>query len=296
MLSVLDIENKKILKKRPYTSVCYDKFFYAAETGKKDEASQVIENYLQHIETRATEAIKYFCKQIKNDKHIGDNIRYDIAYLMSVMWIRSNYFRQQVNKMSEDVTKQMFSFFAECKDNFIKETKQFFREEDISLTEEQLEKIRKEIIDGKYKLNFNNATHLNFFANVEKFANLFYGKNWRVYITTGNYKFITSDTPVIEWSPERRGFYGATFLGRKHYFAMTPDILIETVYPISGKKVRRKRLDDKEVFKLNMLRPEYSLNYCYSDSNEQFEKMLQFVKFINQMSLSREKKEQKTTG
>ncbi|MBU2580000.1 DUF4238 domain-containing protein [Patescibacteria group bacterium] len=280
-LSVLDIRNKKIGRKRAYSGVCYEKFFYGVKTGEQDDVSQAVEDYLQNIEDKAVNAIAYFCKQVKDNKYISNNIRYDISYLMSIMWIRTDYFRQQMNRMSEDMTKKLYGLNAGHKDIYIKKAKELAKKQNINLSDKEIKKMRKMIIDGKYSLTFNNAQHLHFFEDVEGFANLIYAKNWRVYIVTGKYRFITSDTPVIEWFPEKKSFYGVSFLERKHYFPITPEVLIEAVYPISGKNLRRKRLNDKEVLEYNFIRPEYSLNYCYSDEEEQFGKILEIVNVLN---------------
>ena len=104
---------------------------------------------------------------------------------------------------------------------------------------------------GSYNLRFNNGQHLKFMTENlgfvgSGFANLFFGQEWKIYIAKGNERFITSDAPVVEWWPPPQSFYGATFLERNKYFALTPEIFIELTYPIGSDKVKRKTLFERE--------------------------------------------------
>lgn len=50
-LETIDVKKRQLGSKRPYPSVCYSSYFYAANTGVPDDLSQVIENWLQQIES-----------------------------------------------------------------------------------------------------------------------------------------------------------------------------------------------------------------------------------------------------
>jgi hypothetical protein len=52
-----------------------------------------------------------------------------------------------------------------------------------------------------------------------------------VYANKTQESFVTSDNPVAVVVPERQGFFGPTFLQRTHYFALSPELCIEAVYP-----------------------------------------------------------------
>jgi hypothetical protein len=61
-------------------------------------------------------------------------------------------------------------------------------------------------------------------------------KDWFVYISKSKSEFITSDNPVGETFPKIKTFWGASFLDREHYFALSPEIMIHCKYPKKIKK------------------------------------------------------------
>lgn len=283
MLSVLGLKNKNIGNKKPPSSVCFDKFFYGAKTGEEDKISQQIEGVLGDIENNVPKILDEFCKKIKNDEHIEDKLKYEISFFASMMWIRSKYLREQINRMSEEMLKWMFKFDAENKEHFYNSIKQT-KDKDKKITNKDIEDVRQIILKDKYSVKFSNKTHLLMLSKMENFANMFFGKYWNVYVATGDYKFITSDTPVCEIFPERKTFYGHIFLSRKHYFPISQDILIEALYPNSNKKLRRKRVDDLSVVKLNLMIPLGSLDYCYASDN----KFLEFILAVEKMARNKQ--------
>ncbi len=56
-IQVFDKRAKRIGKPRPYASVCYEKFFYAARTGVQDETSQAFEDLFGQIESVIADAL-----------------------------------------------------------------------------------------------------------------------------------------------------------------------------------------------------------------------------------------------
>jgi hypothetical protein len=46
MIVALDLPAGRILKPRPYQSVCYATFFHAQQTGVQDDLSQLVEDWL----------------------------------------------------------------------------------------------------------------------------------------------------------------------------------------------------------------------------------------------------------
>ena len=51
-LQTLDIQRGKLIRAQPYSGVCYADFFYAVETGKEDEISQMFEQFFGEIEDK----------------------------------------------------------------------------------------------------------------------------------------------------------------------------------------------------------------------------------------------------
>ena len=65
---------------------------------------------------------------------------------------------------------------------------------------------------------------------------------------------------------------------RRHYLALTPEILIELIDPLTpGKKQKRHAItDDRAIIEINRLLVSYSKDYAYATSKEYLEDLLQF--------------------
>ncbi|MFA4999827.1 MAG: DUF4238 domain-containing protein [Patescibacteria group bacterium] len=283
-IEVLDIKNVKLNPARPYSGVCYEKFFYAVDTGKQDEASQKIEDIFQGIEDKAAPALNKLEKSILNNQQLDSRQMYFVSLFMSSLWIRSKHFREKINRISSHFYKETEKFRASMdgyKDHIKTIAKELKKKEGLDMDDEDIDWYVKLMQTGNYDLSFNNVEQLLFIEHLEGFANVIFNKNWRVYIAVDEKEFITSDTPVIELSPELPNIYGYTFLERKHYFPLSPKVLIELVEPVSGKKVIRKRIKDNDVQRFNLIRPGLSFQYCYAKGKKEFEEMIEIKKSIN---------------
>lgn len=297
-LQVLDLKSKKLVRPRPYAGVCFEHFFYAQKTGVKDDLSQSAEDILRELENNVARHLPQIYNKILNYEHIKPDEKYAMACFSSMLWLRSKYMRKQLNRMNEDITKQMMERQASHK-NFSQYVKQLFENSGKTLVDDDVNKIRQTFLERRYSLDFDNGQHLRFlFGELERFANMFYGKHWRIYFAKGTKRFITSDTPVIEWFPERRGSYGTSFLERKHYLVLSPEVLIEMVYPKSGKGIKRKYIYDEEVMRLNIMRAELSIDYCFAERSDELQELADYraekvdkplreiIKFINEKLLT----------
>lgn len=194
LLRVLDIKNRKVLPQRAYGSVGYASFFYAARTGKADEISQHIESWLGEIENYTASKLPRIIEKLLNLEHIEEDDRYTVAVFLSMLWLRSPAMREQLNRMEEQVTKRVMGLDPEAMvDKYISDTGK-------QMTPDQKGKIIETFKKGRYKVTFGNAQHLRFMVETlglgEKgFANMFYGKKWKVYLAKGNERFITSGSP-----------------------------------------------------------------------------------------------------
>ena len=205
-----------------------------------------------------------------------------MAFIISVFWIRSKYFRESLNKMTSKFNKKVNKMKASNREYFHNEAGRSKEYRDKIINSDDIEKKRQIILEGEYDIKYENKTHLMFFKEFEKYANIFFNKNWRIYIADEENNFITSDTPVIEkfpkWALEKKFYWGPSINQRIQYFPLSPKILIELIEPISGKKVIRKHIKNEDVFRFNVLRMDYSWEYCYSDNKAQFEKAIELAK------------------
>lgn len=265
-LQVLDIRNNRVGLPKSYSGVGYKHYFYAVETGVPDEISQRIERWLQQFENAIARELPNIIDKILNNAHIDDNDRYILSTLMSMLWLRSPNMRAHLNKMEEDMTKQIMRFYApERMDRYTRET-------GIQMSEKERAELVKTLENGSYGLRFNNAQHLRFMTETigvggPGFANMFFGQKWKIYIARGKKRFITSDGPVVEWWLPPQTFYGASFLERNKYFPLTPEIFFELTYPIGSCKVKRKTIfegRDDIVALFNILLAAHAHEYVYS--------------------------------
>ena len=284
-VEVLDLKNRKIVKPRPFGGICYEKYFYALKTGKKDDFSQDIEDYFQALEDRLSPKYNRFIEKVLNYEQVLNEDIYYVSSFMSMLWIRSKYFRENMNKMNSKVLKEMNQRRASHPD-FEKHMKEIIKKKDVEkkMTDDDIETYRELMLSGEYDLKFSNQHHLKFLAEIEPFSNLFYAKNWRAHFAPKGSKFITSDTPVAELIPKRTGFWGATFIERNHYLTITPEVVIELINPVSGKKFRRKMVSKNEVSKLNAIRANLSLDYCYGQRKDEFNEMIKIAQYYNPVS------------
>ncbi|NCT54693.1 DUF4238 domain-containing protein [Candidatus Falkowbacteria bacterium] len=280
-VEVLDLNNRRIGSARPFGSVCYEHYFYGLETGKCDDISQEIEDLFKVLEDKIAPKYNIFIEKVLSNSHIEEKDMYYAACFMSMLWIRSKYFRENVNKMNNDALKKINKLRASdgSFENYLKET--IKKRGDDSIRDEDIKLYKDLLISGDYDLKFSNKHHLLFLKNMEGFSNLFFAKNWRAYFAPADYSFITSDTPISEMVPKRSGFWGSDFLSRTHYLALTPKVIIELVNPISGKKFKRKRIEKVDVIKFNLMRADLSLEYCYSQTRNEFEDMIKVVEYKN---------------
>lgn len=263
---IYNLKDKRFEKSKSYTAVGYEKYFYAQETGIPDELSQRVEEWLKVYEDIIAREVPTIIENILAMRQITEDNKYILAALMCLLWLRSPKMRSQMHTRSEDLIKEVMSFYAPQRvDSQAKRT-------GTNLTEEERKRFIKMLEEGNFDVKFNNVTHLkmmteSFGFQDKGFTNLFYAQNWKIYIAKGKKKFITSDSPVVEWWKPPDSFWGAGFLERNKYFALTPDIFVELTEPHGSKKVNRKTLfedKDHKAHLFNILIAAHSNKYIYS--------------------------------
>jgi hypothetical protein len=279
-LQTLHLKSGKIIKAQPYAGVCYAKFYYGVKTGTEDEVSQVFEEYFNSIETNFSKHYDGIISNILNYQQLTHEQLDSLAWFVACLWIRSPQMRSRMNNMMEDGMKQSMKIFASHPE-FINHSKKQLEEDGVEVTDEKLEEVAESFIKGDYSINFEtNETHLDFIAKCQEFRNWFYAKSWRFYISKSGKQFITSDTPVIEIFNDgtfMERMYKNHIMQRRQFFTLTPNILVELVDPLRhGKKVKRNVVSDKAIFEYNLLRAQYSDDYCYAYAKSDLEDLLPY--------------------
>jgi len=276
ILQTFDIKNNRMGSPKHYSSVGYTNYFYAVKTGVPDDISQEVEKWLQGFENFIASEMPRIIDKISNNDHIDRDDRYVLSVLMSLLWLRSPNMREQLNKMEEDLMKKVISLRA------TENIDSFFKKSEGKMPDEQKEKFIKMLKEGSYKVEFNNAQHIQFMMetlgfNSPGFTNMFFGQKWKIYIAKGDKRFITSDSPLAEWWQPPKDFWGnASFPERNKYFPLTPEIFLELTFPIGSTKAKRKTIfknEDNIVDLFNILIAVKSHGFAYSNNKELLEKI-----------------------
>lgn len=280
-LQVLDMKNRRLGRPRPYPGVCWSSFFYAVETGEYDEISQHIEEWLKKLENIIAKKLDHIIERIITHQQIQNDDRYTIAVLMSMLWLRTPSMREHLNSMREKMEKELMRFSSlERIDRAAVSMK-------ITLSPKEKDELVEMIETGSYEMQFDNRHHLRFMVETlgfggPGFANMFYGMKWKINIAKGSKRFITTDNPVVEWWSPPETFYGASFMQRNKYFAITPDLLLECTDPIEynerPNKAKRKTLfadKDDTVSMYNILLSQHSHQFVYSSSRHLLDELLE---------------------
>ena len=268
----------------PTCRVCYEKFFYAAETGVQDEISQAFEkDVFGKIEDVFEKALPEIIERTDAQKLTNGDLDM-LAYFMSVQWLRTPFFRERLQKIQAETQKWMLKQRASLPgfQDYICSTA-----DGREISDEQIEEVKRFIKSGEYDIRNNNAQHLNFIdeGNINGFCNLFLAKRWRIYLSEGPYHFITSNNPVAEWwIPPRTELTPVTFMDRRHLLALTPDILIETCRPDSMNpeqqpvdRVSYHTANEKGVLMFNKVLVNNAHQFAYAPRTDEFEQLLKAI-------------------
>ena len=263
-IQVLDVRAKRIGKPRPFASVCYDNFFYAAKTGVQDEVSQVLEDGFGKIENIIANALPRAIEHAAGQQLT--NVDVDaLANFMSLQWIRTPYFREQV--------EEIFGFGME---KIVKKLA------NLGLFRNESEQVEEYIRAGQYNIRTpDNTLSLLFVKEIPMLSKHFLAKKWRIFLSERPNHFITTDNPVAEWTPPRPGIFGASFMERVQLLALTPYILIATSHPDSNnleqqpvERTSYHNATGKRVLMFNQVLATNAHQFVYAPRKEEFERLL----------------------
>lgn len=270
-IEVLDCYRGKLANPKGTKGICKDPFFYALETGEYDKASQDIESYFKGMEDQLSKALPLLINKIIDNSQLDEADKYVIALLMSMIWIRGPKFRKFIKNSQKEMLKGTMRIIS-GHPIFDKMIDEHDSKKETSTSKKRRQEMKDILETGEFNIQVNNAMHLRAFKSLEKYANLFWGQYWTIYISKSCKKFITSDSPVAVVEPEKSGFYGTTFLERTHYFSLTPEICIMATSPKkSRKKLKRKTIYDQEadlILRTNIIFANRSDKYAYSKNKQ----------------------------
>ena len=208
---------------------CYENFFYAQFTGKKDETSQLVEEKFAEIE--------------------------GILFLH----FKGKKYREDSKKMTEHMVKQINKHLVRNIDKSEKSKKEM---EALGITKEQMIDFAEK---EEYTIEMGNLHHMQIMKDMGGFCNLLTAKYWKIYISRKG-DFITTDTPYQD-IPLSNHFFGNDFLSREQTFILSPRVVIIARYPKNefGKKINRKDITNNKgaIHTINTYNLMRSINFGF---------------------------------
>lgn len=271
LIQRLDIKANKIIKPKSKKGICFDKFFYALETGVEDEVSQLVEEWLGSLEKHLSKRLPGIIESLFCNDAVPDEDKYDIAMLMAMLYLRGPVFRRKLNEMRLSGIKQLFQMFSKIPRDKVENY--FKNRYEISLTKGELNKLLNGEVDD---LKFNNLLHLEMMNELRGFSNMLFGQEWLVFRNQSSYPFVTSDNPLSPERLERKNFYTGAFMDYTYHFALSPKIHIVSKMPrfVEGKKLHRKTLTEKDddlVLRLNLYVADTCRQFVYASKRSALE-------------------------
>lgn len=257
-LQVLDFQLMKIVAPRGPRGLCSAPYFYAVETGQADEISQQVETYLSECETAFAHDLPPIIANLLNpNQRIDDMEKRVLASFMSVIWVRGQQARALVTEQQR-ITLEYEALVV----NALRRA------------------LRPDAEVPIVPPTIDNTWHLHLLTkHIKTYAIRFHAQHWNVWVSRGAGNFVTSCDPIVTITPTYQGRFPPSFQRRTHYFALTPEISIETVRPHNiGKRLRRRTLfagDKDAVDQRNRIIAARTPRYVYAPHRAPLEDLLQ---------------------
>jgi hypothetical protein len=247
---------------------CYENYFYAQHTGKKDEISQVIEEEFAKVEGVFSKEIPRIEKKIINNEQISDEDKYYISTFMFFSWIRGKKHRQESQEMTNHLMKELNKRIVRLSDKDDMEKHGITKEEMIELADK-----------GEYSVDMGNMHHMALLKDIEGFSNLLFAKYWKIYISR-NGEFIATDAPYMDRAL-RKEFWANDFLSREQTFILSPRAVIVALYPknMNGKKIARQDITNNKykIHTINTLTLMNSVRFGFHKDKSLLEEMTKYT-------------------
>lgn len=230
------------IKKTKAENIFYERYFYSLEKGALDQFGQQLECEFSKFETTAKNVIGKFIFDIKNNYQVSENEKVRMSEIAAIFYVRTRSFRED----NLDTTTRLIDFMQDAINNSESDRIFFGEKDDIGMSKKELE------VENR-KLSEENSKHIKaMLKRIPMYTNVFFDKNWKVYIATGRERFITSDNPVMDVSTGSDRILDNNIILRKQYFIVSPEILITTEpREMQSKRIKRKRITGDDVNRFN---------------------------------------------
>lgn len=255
---------------------CFENFFYANNTGEKDEISQTIEKIFAEAEGIFSKELPKIEERILNNEQITEIDKYHLSECALFLYFRGKKYRDESKKMTDTLIK---NFFRQSVPHMDKNPKRKEEMRKLGITQKEMNDF---VNKGEYSVDLGNTHHLQILESLQGFCNLLSVKYWKVYISREG-GFITTDAPYSDWATSKH-FLGNDFLAREQCFILSPRIVIFAKYPNSkfGKNFSRKDISNNEdkIQYINSINLMNSIRFGFHKNKEHLRKLAEYVDII----------------
>jgi len=239
-----------------------------------------VENIFSELGEKDYDSIISSLEQTPIGSEVSKDIKEKLCMFMTCMRIRTPQFKHEIEESESVITKHFMS------EDFSRKTAKqivsdFKETSGLEITEDEAEKVRKDIVDKKFSFEYPNAYFLKFgLMNIEAHFQIFSGMKMVIVRSNNKRHFITSDNPVVYFVPsEKVDFYNNS----KNL--MSP--YVELFFPITrNMAISLSRRDGKEIIKTANREMVDILNYNISHNSFDFiftpVKMNDLIKFVKE--------------
>ena len=277
-VQIFNLRTKQIWKPRPYTSVCYEKFFYADKTGVQDEISQGFEWVFGQIEDRFAKALPGIIERAAGQQLTRADL-YELAEFMSLQWVRVLHFRKRVQKVESELWNRLLKKLGS-----LGSLHDWAAAE--GMLDEHIDQMERLLQSGRFKIRItDNHSHLVVISkDIVSQRRLLLAKRWLIFFSDRPRHFITSDNPVVEvWPtpPPKIDSFGANPMDRGHLFALTANVLVVIWRPSDMNRQQQPadRLSyhaatGEEVLMFNRVLASDAHRFAYASRTDEFKHFL----------------------
>jgi len=275
-LECLNADAMRLEKTRSPKSICSADFFYALDSGKEDEYSQIVEKAFGNIEDWYGDNIDRIENLLISKQVLSNNDKHAVSWVIANFYFRGYKFRFQTKKMLGKLMDWLAPNISEhIHSECVSEHPNIFSDENKS------KEIAKKVVDDGLSAYARNTSYATNRAFDEKFANTLTHKKWQILINNSvEFPFITGDEAVIGITNDKiPKMFANGFLALTHIFNLSSKIAIIASYPYNeemhGQVVFKDITENKpEIFKNNLLYVNHTYKYCYASKKSFFEKLI----------------------
>lgn len=279
-LECLNADAMRLEKTQSPESICSADFFYALDSGKEDEYSQIVEKDFGNIENWYGDNIDRIKDLLVSKQILSNSDKYAVSWIIVNFYFRGHKFKQGVKKLLDEVMDWIQPSVSKyIHKQCLRDYPKIFHGS--SEEKKSLQATTKQFLSHQAK----NTSHATSRAFDIKFVNMLTHKKWEILINNSvEFPFVTGDEAVIEITNNQiPKMFSNGFLALTHIFHLSPKIAIIASYPYNKEMHGQVVFEDvtknkSEIFKNNLLYVSHTYKYCYASKKRFFEELINLRK------------------